>query len=182
MLEQRVVPDVLDLVPDQRLEVIYPSGVEVSDGNELTPTQVQNLPSFYWESEDSLYTLALVDPDGPSREKPRFREVLHYLVTNIPGDQVGRGDTLVEYIGSGAPKGTGLHRYIFVVYDQGNETISSDIKIPKTSFDGRVNFSIRKFAEEHSLGEPLAANFFQAQYDDYVPKLNRQLGIVDIEV
>jgi hypothetical protein len=27
------------------------------------------------------------------------------------------------------------------------------------------------------LGEPIAANFYQAQYDDYVPTLHAQLGV-----
>lgn len=49
------------------------------------------------------------DPDAPSREKHHFREVLHWLVVNIPGSDVSSGDTLMEYIGSGPPQGTGTY-------------------------------------------------------------------------
>ncbi len=42
--------------------------------------------------------------------------------------------------------------------------------VPST-FAGRPNFNTRKFAAEYKLGSPVAANFFQAQYDDYVPIL-----------
>lgn len=44
------------------------------------------------------------------------------------------------------------------------------------SGDKRGGFSIRKFAEKYKLGDPIAGNFYQAQYDDYVPILYKQLG------
>lgn len=40
---------------------------------------------------------------------------------------------------------------------------------------GRLNFSTRKFAEKHGLGHPIAANFYEAQYDDYVPIRNKEI-------
>lgn len=58
------------------------------------------------------------DPDAPSRQAPADREWLHWLVTNIPGDQIGKGNTVYEYISSGPGLGSGLHRYIFLVYLQ----------------------------------------------------------------
>lgn len=58
------------------------------------------------------------DPDAPSREDPKHREWAHWTVTNIPGAQVEKGDTIAEYVGSGPPKDTGLHRYVFLVYKQ----------------------------------------------------------------
>lgn len=174
--QESVIPDVLDTTPQGCLKIKYPSGVQVELGKELTPTQVQSLPSFDYNATAPLYTLAMVDPDAPSRKEPMMREILHYLVVNIPANSVDKGDTLAEYIGAGAPKGTGLHRYIFVLYEQKAGKITSSIKIPKNSREGRVKFSLRKFAKEHNLGEPVAANFFQAQYDDYVPQLHKQLS------
>lgn len=44
------------------------------------------------------------------------------------------------------------------------------------SGDNRGKFSIRKFAKKHNLGNPIAGNFYQAQWDDYVPKLYEQLS------
>lgn len=44
------------------------------------------------------------------------------------------------------------------------------------STQGRGKFSTHKFSEKYELGLPVAGNFFQAQFDDYVPKLYRQLG------
>lgn len=172
-----VVPDTIDRQPASSIEVHFPSNVKCEQGNELTPTQVKDLPIFKFQADpNEFYTLAKVDPDAPSRKDPKLREILHYLVANIPGGDVTRGDVLADYIGSGAPKDTGLHRYIFLVYHQKDGKYKSDMKISKTSRNGRVNFSIRKFAKDHNLGEPIAANFYQAQYDDYVPILHAQLS------
>jgi hypothetical protein len=44
------------------------------------------------------------------------------------------------------------------------------------SGDNRGKFSIRNFAKKHNLGNPIAGNFYQAQWDDYVPKLYEQLS------
>lgn len=177
LVNEKVVPDVLDSAPTGKLLVKYPSGAEVKYGLELTPTQVKDLPTFeYDSSSDQLYTLAMVDPDAPSRAEPKLREILHYLIVNIPGSELSKGDTLAAYIGAGAPKGTGLHRYIFALYKQENGKLVIDMKIPNNSRDGRINFSLKKFAETNKLGKPIAANFFQAQFDDYVLKLHEQLS------
>jgi hypothetical protein len=42
----------------------------------------------------------------------------------------------------------------------------------------RELFSTNKFALKYNLGTPIAGNFYQAQYDDYVPTVHKQLGIV----
>ena len=52
------------------------------------------------------------DPDAPSRKDPKYREWRHWLVVNIPGGDVSKGEVCAEYVGAGPPKGTGLHRYI----------------------------------------------------------------------
>lgn len=92
--------------------------------NELKPTQVKDKPIVTWNSEKgAFYTLIKVDPDAPSRNNHIYREFRHWLVMNIPESDVGKGDEVIEYIGSGAPKGTGLHRYIFLVYKQPNGKI-----------------------------------------------------------
>lgn len=177
LTKELVIPDVIDVKPSASIGIEWPSGVTAQQGNELTPTQVKDQPKFSFDAKpDKLYTLAMVDPDAPSRQEPKLREILHFMIANIPGSDVSKGDTFAEYIGSGAPDKTGLHRYIFLLFEQKEKLKSDLMNIKKTSRVGRVNFSIRNFAKEHNLGDPISANFFLAQYDPYVPKLHAQLS------
>lgn len=173
-----MVPDVIETVPKHVVEVTYPKGVKVELGNKLTPTQVKDPPSVKWDAEaDAFYTLCMTDPDAPSRKNPKFREWHHWLVVNIPGNNLEQGEVLSGYIGSGPPKGTGLHRYVFVVYKQNGKINFSEKRLPSNSGEGRGKFCIRKFAELHQLGDPISANFFQAEWDDYVPIMYKKLGM-----
>ncbi|XP_041969058.1 protein D3-like [Aricia agestis] len=173
-----VVPDVIPKAPVAFVSIKYPSGVEVRNGNELTPTQVKDAPSMIsWDvSPNSFYTIALTDPDAPSRAEPKAREWHHWLVGNIPGNDVASGETLSAYIGSGPPQGSGLHRYVFLVYKQPGKLTFDEPRLGDRSRDNRAQFSIHKFAQKYNLGDPIAGNFYQAQYDDYVPLLYKQLG------
>ena len=45
------------------------------------------------------------------------------------------------------------------------------------SAEKRDKFAIRKLAAKYNLGQPIAGNVYQAQYDDYVPMLYKQLGV-----
>lgn len=190
---------------DYHAQVKYANNLEASLGNELTPTQVKDIPTLKWDAEkDAYYTVLMVDPDAPSRAKPMF-EVRHWLVMNVPGDEVEKGETISEFIGSGPPEGTGLHRYIFLIYKQPNGKITHDephttnrcvhnsfnlfnltisstneiifiIVVYGRSREHRFDSNARKFVEKHNLGVPQFGNFYQAQYDDYVPKLHAQLS------
>ncbi|ALC47240.1 Pebp1 [Drosophila busckii] len=170
-----IIPDIIDEKPKARATVSYPSGVQAELGNELTPTQVKDQPTVSWEAEaGALYTLMLVDPDAPSRADPKMREVLHWAVINIPGNKVSEGQVLAEFVGSGPGEGTGLHRYVFLVFKQ-NGKITSDKFISKTTLEGRLNVKIRDYILKHSFSAPVAGNFYQAQYDDYVPTIRAQV-------
>ncbi|XP_022914812.2 protein D2-like isoform X1 [Onthophagus taurus] len=177
MEKLEVVPDVIDQVPKEVCKVSYPSGVKVDLGNVLTPTQVKDIPNVEWTADDSaLYTVCMTDPDAPSRKEPKFREWHHWLVGNVPGANISKGETLSQYVGSGPPQGTGLHRYVFLIYKQNGKLNFDEQRLTNTSGDNRGCFSIKKFAEKYQLGQPVAGNFYQAEWDDYVPILYKQLG------
>ncbi|XP_055645335.1 protein D3-like [Toxorhynchites rutilus septentrionalis] len=160
------------------LQITYDSGVTVNGGNELTPTQVKDQPKIEWMADpNSYYTLFMVDPDAPSRADPKFRSVCHWYVGNIPGGKIDKGEHRIAFIGSGPPQGTGLHRYVFLVYKQNGKINLSDA--PRTSNrsrNNRLNFQHKDFVNRYKLGELVAGNFYRAQFDDYVPKLHAQLS------
>ncbi|XP_022220726.2 protein D2 [Drosophila obscura] len=175
--KHEIVPDILPVAPNELLKVTYGGDLVVDKGAELTPTQVKAHPSVEWNAEpEALYTLLLTDPDAPSRKEPKFREWHHWLVVNIPGNQIAKADVLTEYVGAGPPEGTGLHRYVFLLFKQKQKLSCKEKRIPKTSGDNRAKFSTTKFVGKYGLGNPVAGNFFQAKYDSYVPKLYKQLA------
>ncbi|EDV99116.1 GH13213 [Drosophila grimshawi] len=177
MEEHCIVPDVIAKAPKCSVSVEYDGGISVKAGMVLTPTQVKDQPCVKWEADNSkLYTLCMTDPDAPSRKDPQFREWHHWLVGNIPGSDVAKGEVLSAYVGSGPPPETGLHRYVFLVYEQRRKLDFDEKRLPNNSGDGRGGFKIATFAKKYALGDPIAGNFYQAEYDDYVPILYKQLG------
>ncbi|XP_031332286.1 protein D2-like [Photinus pyralis] len=174
--KHRVVPDIIDIIPSDLAEVVYPNDVRVEIATELKPIQVKEPPIIRWAAHPNLfYTISLTDPDAPSNRNPILREWHHWLVGNIPGDAIEKGETLTEYIGAGPPRGSGLHRYVFLVFQQKDRIQFEEQRLTNDSVKNRGKFSIRKFAQKYNLGNPIAANFFHAQWDDYVPILYTQL-------
>ncbi|XP_069686875.1 protein D3-like [Periplaneta americana] len=178
MKECGIVPDVIDIAPKEFIQIRY-GHLSVNLGNELTPTQVKDIPKVDWEAEDGeYYLLCMTDPDAPSRENPVRAQMRHWLVGNIPGDNIDEGETLTEYIGSAPGNGTGLHRYVFLVYRQPGIVHYNEIFTSNRSIFTRPNFSINDFSKKYNLGHPYAGNFYLAQYDDYTPIVRAQLGDV----
>lgn len=71
-----------------------------------------------------------------------------------------------------------MHRYVYLVYKQPGPLTPDEKFLPNkgTGGEGRGCFAIRKFAAKYKLGDPVAGNFYQAEWDDYVPKLYEQLA------
>ncbi|XP_038619161.1 phosphatidylethanolamine-binding protein 1 [Tachyglossus aculeatus] len=169
----------VDERPRVPLRVQYSTAEVTQLGQVLTPTQVQQRPvSIAWEGCDpqKLYTLVLTDPDAPSRQDPKFREWHHFLVVNMKGSDIGSGRVLSDYIGSGPPKGTGLHRYVWLVYEQTGPLACDEPVLGNRSGDGRARFKVSAFRAKYGLDAPAAGTCYRAQWDDYVPRLYEQLA------
>ncbi|XP_044730207.1 protein D2-like [Chrysoperla carnea] len=165
MEKLEIVPAIIPKTPDKVLEVKYPGNVKVDNGNQLTVDQTSKPPTVEWEAkEDAFYTLLMIDPDAPSRSNPKKAEWQHWLIGNIPGKNVKAGDVIIDYNGPTPPKNSGLHRYIFLVYEQPTGKISfKEKKIPKDSSEGRANFSIKDFSSKYKLNTPIAGNVCQVE-------------------
>ncbi|XP_072520934.1 phosphatidylethanolamine-binding protein 1-like [Salminus brasiliensis] len=170
----------VDEKPARALRVRYGS-VEIDElGKVLTPTQVQNRPTLIeWEGCDpsKLYTLILTDPDAPSREDPAIREWHHFLVVNMKGNNVSSGCVMSDYVGSGPPKGSGLHRYTWLVYEQPGPLHCTEPVLTNRTVDNRGKFKTANFRKKYGMGAPVAGACYQAEWDDYVPKVYEQLGV-----
>ena len=64
---------------------------------------------------------------------------------------------------------------IHSVYKQQPSDVKFHEKVQVTSADGRANWKVQDFAAKYKLGKPVAGNFYQAEYDDYVPILYSKL-------
>lgn len=176
MEAHKVVPDVIDEAPPKAVSVVYENGAKVNFGNELTPTEVKSKPSVKWEAQQNVYhAIVMVDPDAPSREDPKLGPVNHWLVVNIVGNDVSTGDEIAAYVSSGPPEGSGLHRYVFLVYQQPKKLEVDEPRSSATSVKSRFRFNLQKFAEKYGLGKAIAGNFYQAQWDPFVDELMQSL-------
>jgi hypothetical protein len=70
----------------------------------------------------------------------------------------------------------GLHRYVFVVYEQPGKVTFSEKILKNNSGQGRGCHRVSEFAKKYGLGQVVAGNFYQAEWDTYVPKVYEQLS------
>lgn len=98
-------------------------------------------------------------------------------MVNISENNLAEGGTLVEFVGSGAPFNTGLHNYIFLVFEQKEKVDISNLdKIRNCHKDGRFKTKTTQVIEDFRLSEPVFGNYYQAEYDDYVPQVQALLS------
>jgi len=116
----------------------------VHRGNMLSSEQVSSEPkvSFPTDRTDagSKWALAMVDADAANGPK------LHWLKTNIEsGENVSAGDIAVPYSAGFPEFNDGVHRYVFVLLNQGGTTLNLDSSIADTAF------SLTDFISQHNL-------------------------------
>ena len=112
---------------------------------------------------------SFLDPDAPSRLNPTNREIRHWLTVNIPGSDLSAGETFADYRGSMPPLGTGLHRYIFLLFKQSKGRTVFDLPIMSNETStSRALTSTRDLMNEYNL-ELFGGNFFQAENEGNIP-------------
>ncbi|KAG0220982.1 hypothetical protein BGW41_007288 [Actinomortierella wolfii] len=164
-----VIPDVVPPTQLHTTLMVSYNGKEVVLGNTLAVSETQHEPkvTFMPDSPTDKYTLIFTDPDAPSRKDPKMREWRHWVVSDISvasSDSlvsVQGGKTLTPYMGPAPPKGSGPHRYVFLLYKQ---TPNSDATLLSTplSADHRGKFKASQFANQAGL-ELVGANYYFAE-------------------
>ena len=93
------------------MEVYYNNKL-VNNNEFLKPSETQSKPEIKYSFENNkLYTLLMHDPD--SIHGNRF----HWIAINIVND-IKNADDLLSYTGPAPPPKTGMHHYIFELYEQ----------------------------------------------------------------
>ncbi|WP_411025202.1 YbhB/YbcL family Raf kinase inhibitor-like protein, partial [Salmonella sp. s54836] len=77
---------------------------------------------------------------------------------------------------SGPPKGTGLHRYVFILLKQKEVITFSEAKLSNTESKGRGAWNCKAFVKKYNL-EVVSANYYNAEWDESVPGLHKQLKL-----
>ncbi|KAH8350654.1 hypothetical protein KR067_013631 [Drosophila pandora] len=176
MKEMEVVPEILDEPPKELLKIKYDNAFDIEEGKTYTPKELKFQPKLDWNADSgSFYTVVMICPDAPNRENPMYRSWLHWLVVNVPGSDVMKGQSISDYFGPLPPKDSGMQRYLILVYQQSDKLDFDEKKIELSNADGHSNFDVLKFAQKYELGVPVAGNIFQSRWDDYVPELMRML-------
>ena len=81
----------------------------------LTTAETQIEPKISYNSNNNnLYTFLMHDPDSI------HGDYCHWLIINIPDNNLNNGDIILPYKGPSPPPKTGVHRYIFELYKQNN--------------------------------------------------------------
>ncbi|XP_018022117.1 39S ribosomal protein L38, mitochondrial, partial [Hyalella azteca] len=105
-------------------------------GNIIKPNEARTVPNVSYPSPpDALWTLQLTNPDG-DLYKPDS-ECLHWLITNIHGNDLSSGTEVVPYLPPVPPKGVGYQRMVFVLYRQSAPLPELQHLKPKDNFDLR---------------------------------------------
>ncbi|KAK5694257.1 carboxypeptidase Y inhibitor [Elasticomyces elasticus] len=182
-----IIPTVLDVFDPKLTLSIFYENATVEVGNTIDPAKTQKAPDvqFIASGANDLttpvkkgmqLTLALTDPDAPSRDNPAWSEICHWIATGVqltkPSDDddstgFSKGvQTIVEYKPPGPPPKTGKHRYVFVALAPKNGTTE---KLSLSKPGGRQHWGygkerqgLRRWAEENGLGV-VGANFVYEQ-------------------
>jgi hypothetical protein len=107
------------------MKILY-NNAEIINAAYLTPLQAHSEPKIeYNANPNTLYTLIMHDPDAV------VGNYLHWVVINIPENSISNGQTLLNYKGPAPPQGSGIHRYIFLVFEQAERINTQNISESK---------------------------------------------------
>ncbi|ESO03627.1 hypothetical protein HELRODRAFT_80148, partial [Helobdella robusta] len=168
--------------PTKELKVHYDYDDEyvtpVYWGNFVLPNEANKEPQVTFSSRpDELWAVLMTNPDENLTNQNQ--EYIHWLVVNIPGNDLSKGQTLVKYMPPITPMGTGYHRNVFILFKQNNvddfksvNRVSSDDGAKRLE---QRQFSTSKFFKTHEKNLiPHSLAFFQSQWDESVRKYYRE--------
>ncbi|XP_077983170.1 large ribosomal subunit protein mL38-like [Glandiceps talaboti] len=172
--------DSADFLPQVIMHINYDQTddftVPVHRGNVVSPAEATNTPSIsYSSSPDDLWTLLLTNPDGHLLDNEA--EYLHWMVGNIPGNEIEKGELICDYLKPFPAQGTGYHRLIYVLLKQdGKIDFSSEQRqVPCFSLRERTFKTLDFYRKFEDVLTPAGLNFFQCRWDKSVTDVYREI-------
>ncbi|XP_013907053.1 PREDICTED: 39S ribosomal protein L38, mitochondrial [Thamnophis sirtalis] len=145
-------------------------------GNVVTPTEAFNHPEVSFEAEEgTLWTLLLTNLDGHLSDGNS--EYVHWLVGNIPGNQIEAGQEICHYFPAFPARGTGYHRYVFLLFKQDQPIdFTEDVRpMPCHSLRMRTFKTFDFYKKHQSDMTPAGLAFFQCEWDTSVTNIFYEL-------
>ncbi|KAI5120422.1 hypothetical protein M0805_006922 [Coniferiporia weirii] len=138
------------------------------------------------EGSIPTYTLAMLDPDAPSHADPKFGPFRHWVVSGLkpptPGEIIAAASAekellapspdpisasssnpvITPYRPPGPGPGTGMHRYVFLLFQEpiGGYSLPTDAPEFGSELETRRRWSGMEFANRHGL-QLVGANYFK---------------------
>ncbi|KAJ8487375.1 hypothetical protein ONZ51_g4213 [Trametes cubensis] len=182
---EQIIPDVLPestFTPSVLFSVVFPNGAEVNLGNYIDVNETQDEPEIRFaalngpwdDAGEASYTLAMLDPDAPSRADPIYRTFRHWVITGLksPALTANSAEALnalkthpstTPYRPPGPRPNSGLHRYIFLLFQEPAST--EPFVVPQgapeygAALEERRSWNPVAFAERYRL-KLVGANYF----------------------
>ncbi|KAI0696588.1 PEBP-like protein [Cytidiella melzeri] len=185
---EQLIPDVLpeSFVPSMLFSVVYPGSEEVMLGNELLVSDTEEEPQISFapmsmpaeqadsDGDEVAYTLAMFDPDVPTRADPQFKTFRHWVITGLKSPAATTSITtastaalktqpaITPYRPPGPRPASGVHRYTFLLFQ---EPLSKPLSIPEDApehhsdtLESRRHWDALAFGEKYGL-KLVGANF-----------------------
>jgi large subunit ribosomal protein L35 len=134
LMQMGVVPDLVGEIRGSAPITFSTSHGEVEPGSVQLPSAFENPPSLnvqILDNSEALYTLLVVDADAPNYETQSYSQRLHYYKSDISlnhstGEQdlfgSGIGKEVLGWESPLPPRGSGVHRYVFLLLRQSSST------------------------------------------------------------
>jgi phosphatidylethanolamine-binding protein len=153
--DAEIIPTVIpDFLPTSILAADWAPGVSAQLGNKIPTLLLKLAPTLtLTHAPDTLtsdgsalqscanarnmtYVISLTDPDAPSRDKPKWSEFAHWIVSGVPTSSSSETSggcarldfesaslhEVLEYSPPAPPKKTGPHRYVLMAFAPANGT------------------------------------------------------------
>jgi large subunit ribosomal protein L38 len=161
---------------DIKYKITGDSFSPVYHGNYLKPSEAKEAPTVSFDpnfsfdgrepksKENSLWTLVMTNPDGHFNQEDS--EYVHWMVANIPNNDIGKGETIVPYLQPFPPKGTGFHRHIFILYKQDQKIDLNQYRVDDSKdLDKRTFKTLDFYRNLQDVITPAGLAFFQSDWD-----------------
>lgn len=169
--------------------------IDANDGGVLNPEYTVKFPRVSIELANPRmhYLLICVNPDSPAyltgeqnvdaggstRRSSIFnspdRDFVHWVVCNIPGNDVAAGHTILPYIGACPSYQAGVQRYFFLIFEQPGLALGEKIEEAEFYFSQRGGLRACTWARDAGFGVPIGVNGFCAEWNPFCDEIHREI-------